>query len=452
MPPKFLESGFDTTTGTALYGPTLPGDPAQDFISLLNDFTQNYDFTKIDTDAAMNLVNSLGQHASKKMFEKGSTLVNTGLDYVTLRSGATGQWYATAASLVSEKILEWAEKQFTSYMGWEDLDSYKRGDWVVIDFGMVPTQLASHPDDVDRRRRLPGSTFEQALTRTQEHEAIYKGGDHGRGSSLHIGLASGQVQNSTAGTWVEALDVQTGENQYFAAEKVRKLAPQFAGELNSDPRLSKIRTLFSEPHTPVPDQLGVSFNTRVGDQVVFLGDLWEIVSGAEEGKIRLLGNGEMVDVPLRDSRLQPAYNSTSYKPMPDNALMGGESGGFVTQGGYNAGDYVWVQGDSDTWFLNCLHSISGERMYVWDATTGEDGHCDMSAVRPVAKGFPRSGEWGQFIDAVMERDSTRAREIAPGKRHPEDCRATRDEKSKFGWIPTQTMTKLRDRNGPESLL
>ena len=152
MPPKFLESGFDTTTRSALYGPTLPGDPAQDFISLLNDFTQNYDFTKIDTDAAMNLVNSLGQHASKKMFEKGSTLVNTGLDYVTLRSGATGQWYATAASLVSEKILEWAEKQFTSYMVWEDLDSYKRGDWVVIDFGMVPTQLASHPDDVDRRR------------------------------------------------------------------------------------------------------------------------------------------------------------------------------------------------------------------------------------------------------------------------------------------------------------
>ena len=69
MPPKFLESGFDTTSGSALVGYEFSKDTSQDFLSLLNNLSQEYDFTKVDTDAAMNLVNSLGKHATKKAFE-----------------------------------------------------------------------------------------------------------------------------------------------------------------------------------------------------------------------------------------------------------------------------------------------------------------------------------------------------------------------------------------------
>ena len=65
MPPKFLEPNFDTST--VALSKDMGRDSTNAFVSLLNDVVQNYDFTKVDTDAATNLVNA----TAKKLSEQG---------------------------------------------------------------------------------------------------------------------------------------------------------------------------------------------------------------------------------------------------------------------------------------------------------------------------------------------------------------------------------------------
>ena len=61
------------------------------------------DFTKVDRDAAQNLLHTAGQVASKKMFETAAGAVDKGMTVLAGVLGATGQWYGTAAALVGEE-------------------------------------------------------------------------------------------------------------------------------------------------------------------------------------------------------------------------------------------------------------------------------------------------------------------------------------------------------------
>jgi len=437
MPP-FLETAFDTTTSRAIVGyEEPPPDLSVDFVSLLHNFAKDFDFTKVDQDAAMNFVNTAAKHASKVAFEQGSQIVDKGLEWLAGGSAVAQQWYITAAALVSEQALDWAEKKFSTYMGWDELDSFTRGDWILIYFGTVPSQLWEHPEDVNRRRRLGGKqrTLEGVFGDMSE-EAVYRGHEASLAEvqhAYHIGLATGNKQVSSSGNYIEAIDIQTGVEKYFPAQDVRRLEESFAKSLDADVGLAKIKALVSDPNTRLPNQMAVQVNTRIGDRVEFYGDQYQIVKGAAHGKFRLEANGNYVDVPYDDADLQPAWNDTTYRPLP-----GGQGGGFVTLGGYNAGDYLWVKQDSDEWLLHCMHSAKGEELFVFNATTGAQSRANIRSVRPVNRDFPRSGLWGQFIDAVRSLDGQRAKAVAPGRKYPNDCRAHRTDYSKFGKLPKQS--------------
>ena len=151
MPPKYLESNFDTTGGHPL-SQGLGGDNTDDFVSLMNDVVANYDFTNVDTDAASNMVSMAAKKLSEQGFQHATKIVEKGLDWlaniVEGGSAATGQFYLTAATVLSKQALDWAELRFHTYMGWDQEEELLRGDWVAIDFGITSSNVM----DVDRRR------------------------------------------------------------------------------------------------------------------------------------------------------------------------------------------------------------------------------------------------------------------------------------------------------------
>ena len=67
MPPKYLESNFDTMVPTLSQG-FFDRDNTDDFVSLMNDVVANYDFTNVDTDAASNMVSMAAKNCLNKRF------------------------------------------------------------------------------------------------------------------------------------------------------------------------------------------------------------------------------------------------------------------------------------------------------------------------------------------------------------------------------------------------
>ena len=199
MPPN-----FDTTVSTYLADEDQMAsvNPATDFLALLHTI-KNLDYTKVDKDAAQNVMNNAAQIVSKQTFDYAGQVVDRGLEWLAGGTAVAGQWYLTGAALVSEQLLDWAEKRFHDYMGW-DQAQFTRGDWVVIDIGVRTNHFwgeleREHPEDVDRRRRrLPGLSIGDQLV---SREAVYTGRAPSHKSStleihndVHLGLATGGIQ------------------------------------------------------------------------------------------------------------------------------------------------------------------------------------------------------------------------------------------------------------------
>ena len=448
MPPKYLESNFNSMVPALSQG--LRRDNTDDFVSLMNDVVSNYDFTKVDTDAATNMVSMAAKKMSQQGFQHAEKALKKSLDWIAniVEGGtaATGQLYLTAATVLSKQALDWAEGRFNTYMGWDQEDVLLRGDWVAIDYGVSSSNIM----DVDRRRRLPSQVEENALIHASPiisgrmsaksrkdaeryltaHESQYQRYSEVAKplrTKIHAGLASGRKMESTSGTFYECLDLQTGQETYLARQKVLKLPPGSQRKLDADPRLAQVKALYQNPNVHMPDQINLKVSSRLGDNVLFAGDLYTIedITGK---KVRIYdGQGMRVDVGWDDPRLKPAQNSTSYKPVP----LAIESN-FVTLGGYNRGEYVWVQGDYDDFYLNCISSIKGDMLETYDALSGRSGQANVSITRPVHSDWPDTGLWGQFKDAATRRDKQKAFQYAPGKQYPNDCRAREDETHKFG--------------------
>ena len=108
MAPKFLTDGFDQLSDIALKKMGLEPEFIADF-DQWEALKKVVDFTKVDRDAAQNLLNSAGQFISKKAFETAADALDKGLTVVAGVLGATGQWYGTAAALIGEEVLDLAE-------------------------------------------------------------------------------------------------------------------------------------------------------------------------------------------------------------------------------------------------------------------------------------------------------------------------------------------------------
>ena len=460
MPPRFLESGFDQTV--AQYE-GIGRDNTNDFVTLLNDMVTNYDFSKVDSDAAYQLVSTIAQKYKKLGWQKAEEAVKIGLDWVATMveggSAATGQWYITAATFLSKQLLDYAEVRFDTYMGWDTGDVFKRGDWVAINMGHEPTKIM----DVDRRRLglddpetalalihsdpivsgfLSANSQQEAWEFLQETEATYQQfveSVEPLRRMVHLGIATGQTMESTSNKFVEVLDLQTGQETYQPQQNVIKIPAKEAARLDADPRLSKIKRMYENPDVHAPDQIDARTSMRVGDNVVFMGELYEILEvGLDNGrKMRLSdGKGTLVDVYIDDSDLGPAHSKTSYKPNPNSFEN------FVTLGGYNSGDYVWIQGQYGMWELNCISSIKGDSVEVYDARTGEPGTAHIGMLRPAKREVYSGGYWAKFADAVVECDRLAAKAYAPGKSWPRDCVARTNETHKFDNPPLSQFASI----------
>ena len=447
MPPKYLESNFDTMVPTLSQG-FFDRDNTDDFVSLMNDVVANYDFTNVDTDAASNMGSMAAKKLSEQGFQHATKIVEKGLvwlaNIVEGGSAATGQFYITAATVLSKQALDWAELRFHTYMGWDQEEELLRGDWVAIDFGITSSNVM----DVDRRRlahdeetalihsnpiisgSMSAKSREDAERYLTSHESQYQQYEdvaQPLRTKIHAGLASGRKMDSTNGTFYEVLDLQTGVESYLARQKVLKLPPGSQRKLDADPRLAQVKALYQNPNVHMPDQINMKVSSRVGDKIIYIDNLYTIEEVTRE-KVQLYdGQGMRVSVPWDDPRLKPAQNSTSYKPVP-SAI----ESNFVTLGGYNRGEYVWVQGEYGDFYLKCISSIKGETLELYDALTGLSGQASFTITRPVASDWPDTGLWGLFKDAATRRDKEKALQYAPGKQYPSDCKAREDETHKFG--------------------
>ena len=105
-----VAAGFDTLK-------QLVHDPmgvALDFVSGYDAYKKSamkFDFTKVDRDAAQNLLDLTSRKFSKKAFETVGGVIDKGIEVFASVMGATGQWCGVAGSLLGEQALGWAEKK-----------------------------------------------------------------------------------------------------------------------------------------------------------------------------------------------------------------------------------------------------------------------------------------------------------------------------------------------------
>ena len=101
--------GFDTLHQVA----HDPLGVALDFVTGYDDYkkiVKDFDWTNVDHTAVTNLAIEASKQMSRKAFETAASVLDKGIDVFAGVSGATGQWYAVAGSLLGEKMLNWAAR------------------------------------------------------------------------------------------------------------------------------------------------------------------------------------------------------------------------------------------------------------------------------------------------------------------------------------------------------
>ena len=402
MPPS-SDSGFDSLSRSGLE--KLGMDPGfiadyENYEALLGSF----DFTKVDTTFRKNLVDTAGKISSKKAFEEAGKVVDRGLEVMAGVLGATGQWYGTAAAILSEEALDWAESKFENYMGWEEDSEPIKGHWVLIDEGT-------------RRRRLPGELFANETS--------------GKNPLVRSLVAAYADANPHDG-YVHLVD-QNMRERNEPVEKLRRVTAKIEAELEASPAGSRMKDLIMHHHhglhRPVIDQV----KGKVGQHVTIDGELFTVTQGSTVSRVQAERDGRLVSRPWADPAVQGAWNAnngaSTFRSGPGNWLQDD----FVQAGEFHRGEWVWGGNE-----LFVIVAIKGNELAsMWSAWDGRsvDEEPDKLAHFDDGESLPRI--FRHFRTAALEGDVTKALASLPSRSYP-DLVSQMGAKPDAKFVPRQT--------------
>ena len=296
--------------------------------------------------------------------------------------------------LAVEAAGEWAYDKFTAS---KKEQSFKRGDWVIVDKGYMTIKEVDRTLMADIATDL-GAQFGDSPDLSEMHLLHRK-------KRLDTGFYVSQGEE--VGT-VKIFDVMTGEVDDFVNTDVKLLPVSIRAGLDMDDFVSKVRELY---FTKVDfNYINSQVSTDPGTEVIYDGFLFNIVSCS--GPLALLNDkmGRNLTVPialLKRSRQQstgPSYVYEDGKPV--------ENTGFVTTGtGISSGDWIWYQSYL-TWVLGVVHIINGEDIVCYLAPTGsravaKEGTDEIRlATLNDSEMFSSVKEFAQFKLAAVEGGDT----------------------------------------------
>ncbi len=384
MAPPSYESGFDSMSRTGLQ--KLGMDPG--FIADFENYEklrETFDFTKVDTTFRKNLVDTAGKISSKRAFEEAGKVVDRGLEVMAGVLGATGQWYGTAAALLSEEAMDWAEKKFESYMGWNEEDAPVKGHWVLIDEG------------TNRRRRLPGGLMDEFDDETSAKNPLIR--------SLVAAYADENPHNG----YVHLVD-QNMRERNEPVEKLRRVTDKIEAELEASAAGIRMKDLIVHHHhglrRPVVDMV----KGRVGQNVSIQGETFVITPGTTVSRVEAERNGKHVSLPWDDDSVQTAWNANNGASTFRSGPGDWEQDDFIQTAGFHRGELVF-RGEE----LFVIVAVKGDLVTMWSAwdCRSEDTSVDELTHFDDSQSIPKIMK--SFRAAALNGDETGARASLPSK-------------------------------------
>ena len=322
------ESGFDSLTRFGLEKIGMDPNFVADYVNW-ETVRDHFDFTKVDQKLERHLVDTVGKVASKRAFEEAGKVVDRSLEVIAGVLGATGQWYGTAALILGEEALDWAEKKFEHYMGWTDADLPKKNHWVLINEGT-------------RRRRLPGlldsetgskgkTGLDMSLARTMSHE--------------HDG-------------YMNVIDEKLRERN-CRVESLLQITPEYEKKLEGNKYAEQMKNLaYQHPHG-LAREVGEHVKSSIGTHISIDGQSgYTVVEGTTADHVVAEKGGDHVTRLWADDGVVTQWNAnqyaTTFRTSPD--LMQDD---FVTTGGFARGDWAW--GGGELWVITAINGHSQVR-------------------------------------------------------------------------------------------
>ena len=407
MAPKITPGELAKLTDTGLEALGLSPSFITDF-DRFKELKNVVDFTKVDRDAAQNLLHTAGQVAAKKAFETAGDAVDKGFQVVAGVLGATGQWYGTAAALVGEEALDLAESYFENWMGWTgDEPEPEVGEWVLIDMG--------------RRRMLDADAFNPVSAEEQELAHL-----HGRRlpsqakaplkHATHLGLLL--RKGPDADGRYNVFDEETGETTHPRRQGLYLLSKDENAELNRNSQLVQMKALAFKYDQGFTNAVSGTRYASAGDRAYYDGRPQTVTKvNHTTGQVVVMDNesGHAYRTDFGDEKLdtENAYRNTSFQP------ISGGIGGFVTFGGYHQGEYVWYQQDKSRTVLAVVQVLqSGSAKIVLTNATSPI-EAALSQLRHAET--PYGKVWARFSEAVVSNDVDRMEQHSPWVDHAEAC-------------------------------
>ena len=394
MSPPAFESGFDSLTQ---FGLEQIGMNPQ-FIADFENFEvmqHSFDFTSVDRTAARNVVNAAGKHASKRAFEEVGKVVDRSLEVVAATLGATGQWYGTAAAILGEEALDWAEAKFESYMGWEQ-EPIPAGHWVLIDEGT-------------RRRRMPSQldAYDEGFRQAEEL--------HGR--NVEIPPKSTLHRLQTLGYTMEAphdghqhLLRQDGREAYPRVSQLVELTPEMEKDLSNNESMQRIIEVAHHHKHGLERPIGDQIKARIGENVTIDGKLHVVQPGTNFQKLVAEADGHRVERRWDDPSVETSWNTghlgTTFRSSAQHINRA-----FVTAAGFAVGQMVWFQGE-----MFVVVAVRGkDRVNMWSLDSGRSQEAAVEELEHVKGTDSLPQVVSQFRVAAVEGDKQKAMEFLPSK-------------------------------------
>ena len=315
---------------------------------------------------------------------------------------------------------EWAYDKFTES---KEEQSFKRGDWVIVDKGYMTLKKEDKKLMDDITTDL-GAQYGDSPD-LNEMYLLYRKRRLDTGFYVSQGEEVGMVK---------IFDVMTGEVDDFVNTDVRLLPVAIRAKLDLDDFVSKVRELYftKKDYNYIKSQV----STDPGTEVIYDGFLFNIVSC--DGPMAFLEDkvGRSLVVPIallkrsRQERIGASHIYENGKPI--------ENTGFVTTAnGIGSGDWIWfkryrvpdadmrayAQDQNFWWVLGIVHIINGDDIVCYLAPSG------IRAVAKVGAGEVRLAtlndsemyssmkEFSQFKLAAIEGGDTRRLHVPKNFQH-----------------------------------
>ena len=273
--------------------------------------------------------------------------------------------------------VEWAIDHFKE----KELDSYNRGDWLIIDEG--EKTVTSIDREMDEGI---GEMFEDMPTISELH-TLYRMEDYHQG--FYIG--SGKEEASST-----VFDLITEREREVFDLKIRKLPEEDRTKLDNDRVSSEIRELYFTKKDGI--LLDTEVLTDPGTEVLYKDEIWHIVfCSGDEAIIEADGGRKKVAlVDLKRAR-QERVNGHSWQY--DNGVAPDNDSFSTHPGGYGVGDWVWVQ-RAAFWELAMVHIISGDYAVVYMTQSGNRDFIPVDEVRVAIRDLSEMFNGTRNADAV----------------------------------------------------